>query len=57
MCLIPLCYIGLDRKNHKCAETWMLSQRIGAINIDKIKNTDSEPRVYYDKFVVGKDGR
>ena len=50
-------HLGLDRKNHKCSETWMLSQRIGAINMDKIKFTDNEPRVFYDKLTDDKEGR
>ncbi len=35
----------------------MLTQRIGTINLEKLKKEDSKERIFYDLFVPNDDGR
>lgn len=35
----------------------MLTQRIGAMNLDELKVEDGEERIYYDRLVELEDGR
>lgn len=35
----------------------MLTQRLGALNVDDYLHKDKEQRIYYDKFVDCEDGR
>jgi hypothetical protein len=47
----------LDKANHKIPDTLMLTQRIGIFNYVELITEDGEPRILYDKFEVGEDGR
>jgi hypothetical protein len=49
--------IAQDKKNHKGAETWMLTQRIGTLKLSEIMMDDKEPRIFFDKLVEMEDGR
>jgi hypothetical protein len=49
--------IGGDKDNHKGAETWMLTQRIGTMNLEELKVDDGEERYFFDKFEPLEDGR
>ncbi len=49
--------IAQDKKNHKGAETWMLTQRIGTLKLSEIMMEDKEPRIFFDKLVEMEDGR
>jgi hypothetical protein len=50
-------FIGGDKKNHKEASTWMLTQRIGPLNLENLKFDDGVERIYYDKLEELEDGR
>lgn len=45
-----------EKVNHSKMETWMLTQRIGQLNLEELKQNDHVIRVYYDQFVEAEDG-
>jgi len=45
-----------EKVNHFKMETWMLTQRIGPLNLADLKQKDHVIRVYFDKFVESEDG-
>ena len=48
---------GQDKDNHRSAETWMLIQRIGPLDLERLKLADGEERTFYDVFVPDGEGR
>lgn len=49
--------IEQDRANHKESLTWLLTQRIGPMDLEKLIIDDDVPRIFYDKEFVLDDGR
>ena len=48
---------GQDKDNHRSAETWMLIQRIGPLDLAKLKLNDGEERTFYDMFIPDNEGK